>query len=310
MMNLAVIFLTADIDVMAGSYRGLCERFTNSGINCHVYSEGNLCADGVSCTSGTAHANINDVEYRLEELFPHVLHHYSESVKWFVFTRADTWWNINNLGAELARIEASVYPATPQRDILVVGGGGFIVFSCFLILSKPALIYLSNQTLLDQCRQSLLDCRPYEYRTPNEFAQMRSLGCHFKGPGSGRESRSYTASSLVNYCAAEPLALGKCGPSLIGCEWRFGRLARETIASKVFGNVSSNEMARRRFRQNPRRANIRAIEHEIPKYAPVECSSVMCSLVAIEHADNETQSYLNGISKKQIASGCCRYSGT
>jgi hypothetical protein len=218
---------------------------------------------------------------------------------WFLFTYGDTWWHLPNLAREVSRIEESVAPASPASDFLVVGGGGYLIYSCFMIMSKPALRYL-NGTTLDQCRRDLLQCSPYEHRMPNEFAQQFAVGCHHKGPGTGRASQSYTATALVNYCAAASLATGKCGPNSVGCEWRFGRLVRDPADTS-----KTNEMARRRFKQNHKRSRIRLGEKELSMGLSPECAPVMCSLVGFEHADNFTVAWLDRMVEKQALEACC-----
>ena len=216
----------------------------------------------------------DDPEHRLEQTYASALAHAPTGVSWFVFTEGDTWWHMPNLASEISRIEAKIAPATAATEFIVAGGGGFIVFSCFSILSRPAVRYLADGATLDGCREKLLRCEPYPKNVsmPNEFAQMRAVGCHASGPISGRRQQQqqqeggggaigaigaststssgrgssissssstttttsglYAAKDLLNYCAAEPLARGRCGSKGVGCEWRFGQLARDQDTAK------------------------------------------------------------------------------
>ena len=191
---------------------------------------------------------------RQERMFPSVLEHAPPGVHWFVMTEGDTFWHYPNLAREISRIDEQVAPASARNDFLLVGGGGYVIFSTFTILSLPAVAAFANRTWLDDCRQRLLECRPYPpgVAMPNEFAQMKAVGCHYTGPGSGRaaihelegrvgvgvgvgggatgsssSSIPYLPKDLLNYCAAERLAAGSCGSKGLGCEWRFGQLARD-----------------------------------------------------------------------------------
>ena len=294
------VVLLRNGDVAAGVHSTIAQRFQN--VRYQLYSgETQFPSLGILASSPTV-----DPEQRLEHLFPDVLARAPSGVDWFIFTHSDTWWHLPNLESELQRIESNLAPAAPTRDILVVGGGGYLVFSCFLILSKPALAYLSNGTVLDACRKELRECRPYKHRMPNEFAHMVAVGCHHSGPGSGRKTPRYKAAALVNYCAAEPLATGQCGSKEVGCEWRFGELARDPPGPGPPGTPSPNEMARRRFRQNhARRSRVRPSERERAPGLPEECAPVMCALVAYEHADNETQAWFDAMVRTQREGQCC-----
>jgi hypothetical protein len=279
----------------------LAERY--SGIRHQFYSDTSRPDLGIrECSKWP----FGDPERRFEQIFSDVLAQAQTGVDWFIFTHSDTWWHLPNLGTELHRIESVIAPAAPVKDFLVVGGGGYVVFDAFMILSKPALAYLSNCTVVDACRTAMNECKEYEYRMPNEFAQMVAIGCHHSGPNTGRKpAKPYSAANLVNYCAAAPLAQGKCGPRAVGCEWRFGRLARDEPPEIGLDAPSNNEMARRRFRQNHKRGQIRLMKREWPLGMQEECVPVMCALVGFEKADNETQVKLENMVRKQAALGCC-----
>ena len=296
-----MIVLLTDSDISAGIHSSLAKRY--SGIAHQFYSDRAWPELGIrACCEQT----YNDPERRFEQMFPDVLEQAQPDTDWFIFTFSDTWWHLPNLSTELRRIESAVSPATPANDFLVVGGGGYIVFDAFMVLSRQALAYFSNKTVVDTCRSEMSECKKYEYRMPNEFAQMVAIGCHYNGPDTGRKpSVPYSAANLVNYCAAAPLARGKCGPRAVGCEWRFGRLAREEPPEVGPDSPSSNEMARRRFRQNHKRGQIRLMKREWPPGMQEECLPVMCALVGFEKADGETQVKLESMVKKQAASGCC-----
>ena len=98
-------------------------------------------------------------EFRLEHTFPRALQRSPRS-DWYVFTDGDTWWHRESLAAELARVQDVVAPATPGTDVLLVGGGGLLTFSQFMILSRPALEFLSTRSVIDECRAHLFACQP------------------------------------------------------------------------------------------------------------------------------------------------------
>jgi hypothetical protein len=56
-------------------------------------------------------------------------------------------------------------PGDPSRDILLIGGGGLLIFEEFMILSRPAVVFLANQVAADNphggdhsCKAELLTC--------------------------------------------------------------------------------------------------------------------------------------------------------
>jgi hypothetical protein len=297
--TLQLVILLTDHDVSMGLDLYLSEKYSNFGISHRFYSD-SAHPDKQILSYGAERLGQLEPEQRYEHMFLDVLERDHHSHDWFVFTYGDTWWHLPNLKKEMKRVEESISPATPSTEFLVVGGGGYLVYSCFLILSRPALEFFSNSTMIDGCRNKLLACSPYEHRTPYEYAHMFALGCHHKGPGTGRSSAAYTATALVNYCAAAPLAMGKCGPSLVGCEWRFGRLTREVANTSV-----TNALARLRFRQNPKLGRIRLSNQEIMLNVSVECTPAVCDLVGFEHADIATRSWLDEVVLKQELSSCC-----
>ena len=308
-----LVVLLSDADVWNRVPVTLHHRYSNAGLRHQLYA--GLADPSKNILACCGASPPSDPEMRLEKMFPEVLARAPDGVEWFIFTAGDTWWHMPNLVYELHRIETAVAPAKPMRDILVVGGGGYVIFSSFMILSKPAVAFLSNQTTLSGCRDGLRVCRSYEHRMPNEFAQMRAIGCHHNGPGTGRMDGTYQAKELVNYCVASPLATGKCGPHGFACEWRFGRIARDAdledpkalfALAKAGGPRMPNEMARRRYRQNPSRGSLRLGAREVtPGMAP-ECEPVLCDLVAFEHADNYTQAWLESMVDTQGREKCCK----
>ena len=75
--------------------------------------------------------------------------------------------------------------------------------------------------------------------------------------------------------------------------------------AKAGGPLMPNEMARRRYRQNPSRGSLRLGAREVtPGMAP-ECEPVLCDLVAFEHADNSTQAWLESMVDTQGREKCC-----
>ena len=69
-----------------------------------------------------------------------------------------------------AQVEALLAPATPETDALLVGGGGLLMFTNFMLLSPAALRRLATPEKLDACREKLVACDPEE----------RGAGCRFK----------------------------------------------------------------------------------------------------------------------------------
>ena len=170
------------------------------------------------CGAGntTLGADVASSEYRLEHLFEAKL----EAAKtggpdyeWYVFTDGDTWWHARGLAVELERVEALLLPATPEKDVLLVGGGGLLIFSEFMVVSRRALDLLGNRTFMDSCRANLYSC--------SEKPLAPHSGCRFmanrRPPGN-----LYMANQLVHYCLTPYLQKGKCGKSLRSCEYRFG----------------------------------------------------------------------------------------
>ena len=160
-----MIVLLSDEEVAAGAHRRLRERddghpsMRHGGINQAFYADTPRPELDVKACCGPA-GSLHP-ENRLEMTFPSVLAHAPPGVHWFIFTEGDSWWHFHNLAAEVKRVEEAVHPASPSEDFLVVGGGGFLVSSSFMILSKPAVEYFANPTTLDECRQRLLRCDPF-----------------------------------------------------------------------------------------------------------------------------------------------------
>lgn len=311
-----LIVLLTDDDVKSGVGQLLTTRYERAGIRHQLYSDSAFPDRGVLGCCGTTPQPL-DPEHRLERLLPDVFARAPTHVDWFIFTHGDTWWHLPNLEAEVRRIDAEVAPATAEKDYLVAGGGGYLVFTFALMLSRPALAHLADKATLDGCRAALLSCTPYAHATPSEFAQLRAAGCHSVGPGTGRrDPTAYAAKDLINYCAAAPLAAGRCGPRGVGCEWRFGGLARDSERErpevlfarfKAGGSPMPNEMARRRFRQNPTGGALRlsARERDPGCGGDDACCRVVCDLVALEHAGNATWRWLDAAVATQRATGCC-----
>lgn len=225
-----MVILLTDTAVQERAHESMRRQFQRGGLH-HVafYSDKAWPEYGILGCCGEV--KITDPEHRLELMFPSILSNAPVGVHWFIMTEGDTWWHLPNLAQEIRRIEGKLLPANPVNDFLVVGGGGFIVFSCFLVLSLPAVKHFADSSNLDECRHRLLACEAYP-RTmpamPNEFAQFRALGCHATGVNTGRNPpNSYAAKDIINYCAAPHLASGACGQAKVGCEWRFGQLARD-----------------------------------------------------------------------------------
>ena len=90
--------------------------------------------------------------------------------RWIIFTRGDSYWNPANTLAELARLEDYLAPASPSTDVLLVGGGGYIVFDNFMIVSVPGLHILADQGKMAAAKANLLKCFPPPKTTPNHYA--------------------------------------------------------------------------------------------------------------------------------------------
>jgi hypothetical protein len=189
-------------------------------------------------------------------------------VNWFVFTTGDVWWHDRGLATELARSEQLLLPASPRHgdDVLLVGGGGLLAHSHFMILSRGALRLLASDDFRNVCRAKLLECD----------ATRRGSGCGFKAQASrnhGRGGEVYSKDELGLGCLREPLSRGRCGsvgggggsereskgakeadaqPSRrksSGCEWVFGKLTGAPIGSPLEGATP----ARMRFVSNAAR---------------------------------------------------------
>ena len=172
--------------------------------------------DGVLACCGEVAPVI--AEERLEHILPTILSRSSIEHEWFVVTTGETWWHLEHLEAELARLEVLMWPATPRDSPLLLGGGGYIVFANFMILSRPSLELLGDPALLKSCRAGLVSCNK-TVATPNHWAVARSLGCRHGEQVDQRRDASYTGSQLVNYCLLPYLARAtNCGETHVGCE--------------------------------------------------------------------------------------------
>lgn len=171
--------------------------------------------DVLACCGETAPAI---AEERLEHLFPTILSRSSREHEWFVVTTGETWWHMEHLEAELTRLEALLWPATPRNAPLLLGGGGYIVFANFMILSRPSLELLADPVLLEGCRAGLVACNK-TVATPNHWAVARAMGCRHGERVDRRRDASYTGSQLVTYCLLPYLAQAtNCGKTHVGCE--------------------------------------------------------------------------------------------
>lgn len=154
-----------------------------------------------------------------------------QAPNWFVFTAPGVYWSSEGLAKELVRLETVLAPGRPEEDVLLVGGGGLMIFSYFMILSRPALELLADASFMRECRARLLSCDP-----------SNKKGCKFK-TNSKEGGVLYTSNELVHFCLAEPLRKGPCGAKGGGCEYMFGRLVNG-------GESVGATAARRRFVSN------------------------------------------------------------
>jgi len=180
--------------------------------------------------------------------------------RWFVFTDRGTWWHDEGLYRELARAEAMLRPATPDEDILLIGGGGLLPFTNFLILSRPALVKLVRGKFLADCKERLGRCDP----------AIRGSGCRFKA----RVGAGYTGGQLARYCLADDL--GRCArPG--GCSWIFGspgESGRDAAASRA------------RFVANDGRRAVAAVLGALGEMSNCDVADRMEQLVAFGNADD------------------------
>jgi len=67
---------------------------------------------------------------------------------------------------------------TPEVDVLLVGGGGLMIFPYFMVLSGPALDLLADEGFMAACRGRLLACGPKD--APGKDAGGGGRPCRFK----------------------------------------------------------------------------------------------------------------------------------
>ena len=190
------------------------------------------------------------LEHALRFAHSHLAH---KTLNWFVFTTGEVWWYDGGLAAELLRAERLLLPAVPAQDVLMIGGGGLLTFSHFMILSRAALELVGDPAFIHRCRSTLLACD----------ASSRGSGCGFKANPSRAHSRGgyfVSKDELMHYCLGSALAKGRCGGgSGSGCEWTFGKLSNRPVATPEEGATP----ARRRFVSNVSKRPPKAAVHAL-----------------------------------------------
>mmetsp|Transcript_33832 Transcript_33832/g.43619 ORF Transcript_33832/g.43619 Transcript_33832/m.43619 type:complete len:351 (-) Transcript_33832:151-1203(-) len=220
-----------------------------------------------SCWNQTCDQTTFSSSCRLESAFKVALNqNINNNVDWFIFTTSNVWWNQIGLEIELKRAEKLLFPSNPKEDVLLIGGGGLMIFSMFMIISKPALILLSDDHFMQQCHHRLRLCDSRISHSGCKFKTMKSSASLSHGHDQDQTQRdindhyyhsssslsTYSANELVHYCLAPSLKIGRCGETIKektkkskGCEWMFGRL--------VHGDIGDGATAaRRRFVSNAR----------------------------------------------------------
>mmetsp|Transcript_15125 Transcript_15125/g.27930 ORF Transcript_15125/g.27930 Transcript_15125/m.27930 type:complete len:445 (+) Transcript_15125:145-1479(+) len=207
---------------------------------------------------------------RIEAAFACSLRYFppQTGVDWFVFTTGSVFWNTEGLIAEVERAEQLLLPGDPSRDILLVGGGGLLIFDEFMILSRPAVNFLASivedytvkRGRLDSqemiaaeaalaltkrfafapfgsCKAALGACNDQGSHVSTNRQSPSSATpqlCPFKlDPRRPRDGFPYTANELVHFCLAGPLAQGDCGGGSTGGGGggKGGGAAREAVGN-------------------------------------------------------------------------------